>query len=111
MATAPAPPTLLIGTIGTGAKLCLSTRPEIRRAYLSAPPPCPAIIINSTGFVGSQAFTLLEVSKRTKLTPNSNETKNLLVSMAHLLWDQRVSNRDAAGIPFGKTCTYSARMC
>ena len=38
------------------------------------------------------ALTLLEVSKRTKLTPNSNETKNLLVSMAHLLWDQRVSN-------------------
>ena len=51
----PAPPALLITTIGCFIRLCLLTMPWMVRAIWSAPPPVPAGIMNSTGRVGSHA--------------------------------------------------------
>ena len=50
----PAPPALLITTIGCFIRLCLVTMPWMVRAIWSAPPPVPAGTMNSTGRVGSQ---------------------------------------------------------
>src|SRR5207344_236389 len=51
----PAPPDLLITTIGCFIRLCLVTMPWMVRAIWSAPPPVPAGTMNSTGRTGSQA--------------------------------------------------------
>ena len=51
----PAPPALLITTIGCLVRLCLVTMPWMVRAMMSAPPPVPAGMMNSIGRVGSQA--------------------------------------------------------
>ena len=46
---------MLIGVNGTGAILCFAMMACIRRTALSAPPPLPAMTMNSTGLVGSHA--------------------------------------------------------
>src|SRR5215213_10103216 len=51
----PAPPALLITTIGCLVRLYLVTMPWMVRAIMSAPPPVPAGMMNSIGLVGSQA--------------------------------------------------------
>src|ERR1700694_770665 len=51
----PAPPDLLMTTIGCFIRLCLVTMPWMVRAIWSAPPPVPAGTTNSTGRTGSQA--------------------------------------------------------
>ena len=51
----PAPPDLLITTIGCFIRLCLVMMPWIVRAIWSAPPPVPAGMMNSTGREGSHA--------------------------------------------------------
>src|SRR5882762_2390364 len=53
--SAPAPPALLMTTIGCFISLFLAMMPCTTRAIWSAPPPVPAGTTNSTVFVGSQA--------------------------------------------------------
>ena len=61
-ASAPEPPGLLIGVSGMEDHPFFSMSTCIRRAILSAPPPAPAMITNSTGFWGSQADADIGVS-------------------------------------------------
>src|SRR3972149_11588306 len=53
--SAPAPPALFTTMMGRGESLCFSVMPAMRRAIWSAPPPVPAGMTNSMGFVGSHA--------------------------------------------------------
>src|SRR3546814_2788995 len=53
--SAPAPPDLLITTIGRGIRLCLVTIPWMSRAIWSAPPPEPAGTMKVTCLVGCHA--------------------------------------------------------
>jgi hypothetical protein len=56
----PAPPALLITTIGCFIRLCLVTMPWMVRAMMSAPPQGPAGMMNSTGRLGSHAACAAE---------------------------------------------------
>jgi hypothetical protein len=67
---------LFTGIKGRGESLCFSAIPEISRAIWSAPPPVPAGMTNSMGFVGSQAFA---VSKEEKMAGvrNKRQTRKM----------------------------------
>src|SRR5262249_27285742 len=53
-ASAPAPPDLFTARNGTGARFSFWMMAVTKRAIRSAPPPVPAGMMNSTGFVGCQ---------------------------------------------------------
>ena len=66
--SAPAPAPLFTGMTACFIKLFLVIMPWIMRAIWSAPPPGPAGMMNSTGFVGSQAANAGEAP----VTPRAN---------------------------------------
>ncbi len=56
--------------------------PCIKRAIWSAPPPAPAMMINSTGFLGFQPWlpaTATEVVKPSAKAPTSNDLITLIM--------------------------------
>src|SRR5262245_34871561 len=74
--SAPAPPDLFTGIKGRGESLCFSAMPAISRAIWSAPPPVPAGMTNSMGFVGSQAFAVLQKEKMAGVR-NKRQTRKI----------------------------------
>src|SRR3990170_1142861 len=84
--SAPAPPDLLITMKGFGDSLYLSMIGLMNRAMTSAPPPVPAGMMNSTGFVGSQAFAVpMDRKMNAKEHTRTTQTLNLEVPFLMVL--------------------------
>src|SRR6266852_3830286 len=101
--SAPAPPDLLTTMIGRGESLCFSAMPAMRRAIWSAPPPVPAGITNSMGFVGSQAAWAPPAPATTRNAANSEQPRRGIFFMVRvLLVSQRVQKTTAGPGTLGR---------
>ena len=100
----PAPPALLITTIGCFIKLCLVTMPWMVRAIWSAPPPVPAGTMNSTGRTGSQAADAMPLVQKAATVASATRNTELLMSLSQCVQARRswpaLPSTDS-GRPFG----------
>jgi hypothetical protein len=90
--SAPAPADLLMTTKGLGESLCLVMIGAMNRAITSAPPPAPAGMMNSTGFVGCQEAFAVPIEVAT-IAKEQATTIKILNQVNRLLMENTPDNK------------------